>query len=370
MRRYWQRRPICLRAALPDIASLIAPRELFDLASQPDVESRLIERSDNRWQLKHGPFNRLPARRRPDWTLLVQGVDLHHHGAHELLQRFRFIPDARLDDLMVSFATDGGGVGPHVDSYDVFLLQGRGRRRWRIAPPGDTTLVADAPVKLLAHFAPTEEWLLEAGDMLYLPPGWGHDGVAEGDCMTLSIGFRAPSRQEFLQAFLAAASDTPGGADPRFSDRGQAATDTPAELPANLVNQLSQWAQSWRPRQADIEQFIGSFLTEPKPTVWFESPAHPMALDRFQAVAARQGVRLARATRMAWRGPRVFINGEALRLSTPARRWLQQLAQSRVLTAEACGDALTEPALAALLHAWYQTGWLNLEHTDGNAASA
>jgi 50S ribosomal protein L16 3-hydroxylase len=249
MRRHWQRRPRLIRNAIAGLQLPIEPSALRALASRDDVESRLIESTDGRWSLRHGPFHRLPPKRRR-WTLLVQGVDLHDEGMHRLLQRFRFVPDARLDDVMASYATDGGGVGPHVDSYDVFLLQAWGRRRWQVAPPGDATLRPDLPVRLLADFTPTEEWLLEPGDMLYLPPGWKHDGVAVGECMTFSIGFRAPSRLEFLSALLSDAADAPGGADPRFGDRGRPAATHPGKVPDDLATTLERWARDCNRRLA------------------------------------------------------------------------------------------------------------------------
>ena len=203
MKRHWQKRPLLIRQALPGWVPPVDQQALFALAAQPDVESRLIAqrggdiREPGAWTLKHGPFQprQLPPQKRPGWTVLVQGIDLHVPAVHQLMQRFRFVPDARLDDIMISWASDQGGVGPHFDSYDVFLLQAHGRRRWRIAPPGDASLVPGMPVKILSQFQPTEEYVLEPGDMLYLPPHWGHDGVAEGgDCMTYSIGFRVPQR--------------------------------------------------------------------------------------------------------------------------------------------------------------------------------
>jgi 50S ribosomal protein L16 3-hydroxylase len=308
--------------------------------------------------LRHGPFERLPSKRKR-WTLLVQGVDLHDDGVHALLQRFRFLPDARLDDLMVSVATDGGGVGPHVDSYDVFLLQAQGRRRWQVAPPGDATLRPDVPVKLLAHFQPTEEWLLEPGDMLYLPPGWQHDGVADGECMTFSIGFRAPSRQEFLSAFLAASADAPGGADPRFGDRGRAAAKRPAELPADLLGTLREWAGGWRPSKRDIDRFIGCFVTEPKPQVWFESP-ESLPWRRFAAAAAREGLAVDRRTRIAWRGPWLFVNGEAFEVPAAGRSVLRRFADQRRLDGDASRAAVADAVAGALLHQWHSAGWIRL----------
>src|SRR5690606_28554951 len=201
-----------IRQAIPDFEAPLDAAALIALASDDSVESRLIARRRGRWSLEHGPFEpeRLPSLSGRDWTLLVQGADLHSDAARALLSRFRFVPDARLDDLMISLAADGGGVGPHQDSYDVFLLQAWGRRRWRIGRVAEPQLVPGLPLRVLANFEAEREWLLEPGDMLYLPPGWGHDGIAEGPCMTCSVGFRAPSRHEFLAAFLAEAADSPG----------------------------------------------------------------------------------------------------------------------------------------------------------------
>ena len=153
-----------------------------------------------------------PSKKR-EWTLLVQGVNLHDDRAHALMNRFRFIPDARLDDLMISYATDGGGVGAHFDSYDVFLLQVHGKRRWRIGAQRDLSLKPGLPLKVLQHFDAEEEWVLEPGDMLYLPPHIAHDGVAEGECMTASIGFRAPSTQELTGQFLYHLAERAGDAN-------------------------------------------------------------------------------------------------------------------------------------------------------------
>ena len=206
MRRHWQKKPLLVRQAIASFKPLLSANELFALAAREDVESRLIlqeagrsPRSAVRWNLRHGPFKRrsLPPLKQPGWTLLVQGVDLHHAGAHELLQRFRFLPDARLDDLMISVASEGGGVGPHFDSYDVFLLQASGSRRWRISAQTDLSLKEGVPLKILQRFSAQQEFVLHPGDLLYLPPRYAHDGVAvdaqQGTCMTYSIGFRAPA---------------------------------------------------------------------------------------------------------------------------------------------------------------------------------
>src|SRR4051812_29628886 len=201
MRRHWQRKPLLVRGAIPEMRPLLSRAQLFGLAGKEGVESRVVAQQRGKWDLRRGPFARrsLPAAAQARWTLLVQGVDLHDERAHELLQRFAFLPHARVDDLMISWASDGGGVGPHFDSYDVFLLQVQGKRRWRIGRQKDLALRDDMPLKILANFEPEEEHVLEPGDMLYLPPRWAHDGIAVGECQTYSIGFRAPSRSEIAR---------------------------------------------------------------------------------------------------------------------------------------------------------------------------
>ena len=276
MRLHWQKQPLWVRQAWPGVRPPVSRADLIALAARDDVESRLVVRSPAGWQLRHGPLARraIPAFRRPDWTLLVQGLDLHAVEAYRMLQRFRFVPDARLDDLMISYASDGGGVGPHVDSYDVFLLQVHGRRRWRIAPPGDAALQEGLPLKILRRFEPIEERVLEPGDMLYLPPGWGHDGVAEGECMTCSIGFRAPTLAELGADLLSrladdAQADSRRGAI-RYQDRRQAATDEPGRIPQGLQAFAVRAVQAMCTRPDDITEALGRALTEPKPRVWFE----------------------------------------------------------------------------------------------------
>ncbi|MES1161443.1 MAG: cupin domain-containing protein, partial [Rhizobacter sp.] len=204
MRHHWQKKPLLVRQALPMTSSFVGRAELFALAAREGVESRLVTHRAGRWSLRHGPLPRraLPPLAQREWTLLVQGLDLHLDSARALLERFRFVPDARLDDVMVSYASDGGGVGPHVDSYDVFLLQIHGVRRWRIGRVKRPQLQPGVPLKILGNFVAQDEWRLEPGDMLYLPPGWAHDGVAEGECMTASIGFRAPGGDELARELL------------------------------------------------------------------------------------------------------------------------------------------------------------------------
>lgn len=237
-REYWHKKPLLIRQAFPAMTAPVSRDALFALAGRDDVESRLIDASRKDRQVQSGPFDKLPAIDGKSWTLLVQGVNLHDDAADELLRRFRFVPDARLDDLMISYATDGGGVGPHFDSYDVFLLQAHGRRRWQISAQEDLSLVEDIPLKILKNFVAEEEYVLEPGDMLYLPPHYAHDGVAVGECMTCSIGFRAPTWQELGESFMEFMLDTielPG----RYADPDLKPTTHPAMLDPAMLQKIA-----------------------------------------------------------------------------------------------------------------------------------
>ena len=356
MRRHWQKAPLLVRQAVPGGAALASRAELFALAGQDGVESRLVVHGDSGWTLRHGPLPRgaLPKVPQPRWTLLVQGVDGHVPAAHALLSRFRFVPDARLDDLMVSWASDGGGVGPHVDSYDVFLLQVQGRRRWRIAPLRDATLVPDVPLRILQHFEPEQEWVLEPGDMLYLPPGWAHDGVAEGECMTASIGFRAPPREvlgrEVLQRVLDAAEEPE--ADALYEDRTQPATDTPGRIPDRLQAFAADAVGRLLKDPRTFACALGELLSEPKPSIWF---------DAGDGLAAGQGVRLDRRTRMMYDDHHVFINGESFRAGGRDATLMRRLADARHLAARDVAR-LSDDA-QALLDDWVASGWAGPEPT-------
>lgn len=366
MRRYWQKKPLLIRQAIPDIAAPLSRDELFELADQDEVESRLITHFRNKWQLEHGPFaaDELPSVKQRAWTLLVQGVDLHDDRARALLDRFRFVPDARLDDLMISYATDGGGVGPHFDSYDVFLLQVHGKRRWRIGAQRDLTLQAGLPLKVLQHFEPEEEWILEPGDMLYLPPHIAHDGVAEGECMTCSIGFRAPSTGELAAQFLyylAERGEADGSSNRTalYRDPQQAAVAHPAELPAALVDRVGAILAKIDWNEKDVSSFLGTYLSEPKPSVVFDAPERPLDEARFVKRASKEGVRLDRKTVLLYDNRSYYLNGEESRLSG-VKNWVIELADNRYLSAKRFVTLSQQSSVTALLHEWYRAGWIQV----------
>ena len=356
MRRHWQKKPLLVRQAVPGGVALVDRAQLFALASHDEVESRLVAQRAGRWTLRHGPLARraIPPLKQANWTLLVQGLDLHLPSARALLDRFRFVPDARLDDVMLSFATDGGGVGPHVDSYDVFLLQAQGRRRWRIGPVKQPELVPDVPLKILANFEAEQEWLLEPGDMLYLPPGWAHDGVAEGECMTCSIGFRAAGRDELGREVLQRLLD---GADveqrgPLYRDPQLAATDAPGRIPDALQAFAEVAVARLLADPKALACALGEVLSEPKRGVWFDASEVPKP--------KAGGVRLDQRTRVLYDDAHVFINGESFRAAGRDARLMRRLADRHALDAAEV-DALSAGA-RELLADWLAAGWV--QHDD------
>ena len=351
MRDYWQKKPLLIRQAIPGMQALISRKALFELAAVQDVESRLIsgDGESQPWQMRSGPFKprALPPLSRPQWTLLVQGVDLHVDAFADLRDRFRFIPDARLDDVMVSYASDGGGVGPHFDSYDVFLLQAHGHRRWRISAQKNLQLRDDVPLKILSAFKPGKTMLLAPGDMLYLPPHYAHEGVAEGECMTYSIGFRTPERREMAAELLSRITEQEhAGAPQRYRDPAQAATAKPAQIPNELQQFALQSVQSLLQQPRDLNCALGELLTEPKPQVWFAAQDCQRRLH---------AVYLDKKTRMLYDADFVFINGESWRCRGDDARSLRQLADQRQLN-DLSGIS---PELAALIRDWVQAGWLH-----------
>ena len=360
MTRYWQKKPLLIRQAIPHFKPLLDRAALFDLAGGDDVECRLItQRSAAKtgWQLKSGPFSRrvLPALKLPGWTLLVQGVDLHNDAIRALMDQFRFVPDARLDDVMISYATQGGGVGPHFDSYDVFLLQAQGRRQWQISAQKDLALKDGVPLKILANFSPTQTFVLEPGDMLYLPPRYAHDGVALDECMTYSIGFSAPNQRELaaelLQRLADEAMEQAGTA--LYRDVDQSAATTPAEIPPAMIQFAQQALHKALANPAVLRRVLGEYLSEPKANVWFEDEPSMKS----NTSEAKIGFRLDRRTKMLVDDQHVFINGESFRSSGRDTLLLKQFANDRLIDSQ----QLTRASVGAksILQNWLETGWIH-----------
>jgi 50S ribosomal protein L16 3-hydroxylase len=353
--RHWHKEPLLVRAAIADLAPTLSRDALFGLAARDDVASRLVCREGNRYSLTHGPFARSHLRKLPaaNWTLLVQGVNLHDDGADALLRRFAFIPYARLDDVMVSYAAPGGGVGPHVDSYDVFLLQTHGRRRWRYGRQDDLSLRPGVPLRILRRFTPEQDATLAEGDMLYLPPQFAHDGTAVDACITYSIGFRAPRNQELAESFLDHLRDTldvPG----RYADPDLRASAAPARIDPRLARRMGEAIDPVRWTERDVRRFIGRFLTEPSGDVVF-TPSRASRTAVRQRIR-RAGVRLDRRTQLLYDDARYYLNGDDAPLPRTDRSLLRKLADRRSLSPAEC--AALAPETLDLLFEWHRHGFL------------
>lgn len=356
LRRHWQKRPLLVRGALRNRVPL-SPQTLASLAGRDDVEARLVQRRGARWTLEHGPFTRARLARMPAraWTLLVQGVNHHVAEAEQLLRRFAFVPQARLDDVMASYAAPGGGVGPHWDSYDVFLVQTHGHRIWRLCRPRPFQAVPGAPLRIIEGFVREDEYLLGPGDLLYLPPGWGHDGVALDACITCSIGFRTPSGPELTSGFLdyLAERGLAGGGyrDPDLQVARQAARIGEA-MQGKVHAQLARLR--WTRR--DTASFLGAWLTSPKPHVVFDAPARPLGRARFSQKLARGRLRLDPKTLMLHDRSGIYLNGEQCAVPSGQRRAFRALADAR----QAEGRRFTAAAARDLVYDWYRSGFLHL----------
>jgi 50S ribosomal protein L16 3-hydroxylase len=336
LQQHWQRSPLLIRGALPGFRSPLSPDELAGLACEDDVESRLVQgRVGADWKLEHGPFEaerleRLPER---DWTLLVQDVDKWVPELAALLTPLRFVPDWRIDDIMVSFAAPGGSVGPHTDQYDVFLLQAQGRRRWQLSERFDAALVPDVDLKLLQHFTPEREFVVEPGDVLYLPPNVAHYGLALDAAMTFSIGFRAPDQRELMRALseeLVARSIV----DLRFGDAGRAPSEQPGRIAAADLRQLRELIRAGLALGDDeLDRFLGRYLTRPKPQLEVEGEASAArAVERRllqgERLSRRLGARLLLVPRPIelW----LFADGQEHCLELGQLDWLEPLLDGAV----------------------------------------
>jgi 50S ribosomal protein L16 3-hydroxylase len=323
---YWQKKPLVVRDALPDFDTPLAPEELAGLACEDGVESRLIleEGGAHPWELRHGPFDPAAFQALPEthWTLLVQEVDRLLPEVGALLDRFRFLPDWRLDDVMVSYAPTHGTVGPHIDNYDVFLIQGAGHRRWQIGtePVEKETIVPDLDVRILADFEAEAEFVLGPGDLLYLPPRVAHYGVSTGDaCMTYSVGFRAPRHQDLVANFLQTALEHIDP-DARYGDPDRAPVEHPGALDEATRAKVRALLRDLVRDDADIDRWFGTFITAPdrgREAVPPETPVSASALT--DMVRDGRGLQRGPVSRLAFiehadGSATLFANGEALSL--------------------------------------------------------
>ena len=348
MRDYWQKKPLLVRQAFTDFESPIDADELAGLALEEEVESRLVlEHGETPWELRRGPFTEetfgsLPER---DWTLLVQSVDQFVPEVGELLEHFRFLPSWRIDDVMISFATPGGSVGPHFDNYDVFLLQGQGKRNWKVGQMcnSDSPLLDHPDLRILADFEQSDEWTLEPGDMLYLPPRLAHYGVAEDNCLTYSVGFRAPSAAEVLTHF----TDFLGQFltdEERYSDAdAQPVSDDPHQIQHDALGRLKSLLNEHMGDERLLLTWFGQFMTEPRypELVSGEELSEEDLIDSLE-----QGAIIIRnpSARLAWSevddNLLLFASGQSRLLPGNLRELLKLICSADALHAENLGDWL------------------------------
>lgn len=363
LRDYWQKKPLFIPQALPGFHSPLSPAELAGLACEEGVEARIVvHKGGNRWEVRYGPFAPGDFRSLPDtrWTVLVQGVERYHAGISALLSCFNFIPKWRIDDVMISYAAPGGGVGPHYDSYDVFLLQGYGRRRWQIntGAVSDQHLIPGLDLRILKKFRAQQQWLMEPGDLLYLPPGIAHHGSALEPCMTLSIGLLAPTRSELVTGFMdEVIARTP--CDARFADANRKPQRYAGEISAGDYRRLTRMMRAALSGDEQLRQWLGKYLTrghdDPR-----RSGGRKLSFREFhEKFRARKIIYRRYAARTAFirnnRGLLLFINGECV----PLPRKFLKLAvlitdQSAIRYSDL--DAAPAPTALKVLHGLYNDG--------------
>ncbi|HAA41409.1 MAG TPA: cupin [Pseudomonas sp.] len=356
LRDYWQKKPLLIRQAIPDFESPIDADELAGLALEEEVESRLvIEHGERPWELRRGPFaedafSTLPER---EWTLLVQAVDQFVPEVAELLEQFRFLPSWRIDDVMISFAAPGGSVGPHFDNYDVFLLQAQGKRNWKIGQmcSSESPLLQHADLRILAEFEESDEWVLEPGDMLYLPPRLAHFGIAEDDCMTYSVGFRAPSAAEVLTHFTDFLAQYLTDEE-RYTDADAQPVSDPHQIQSDALDRLKSLLAEHMSDERMLLTWFGQFMTEPR---YPELVAgEELGEDDF-INSLQDGAILVRnpSARMAWSevddDVLLFASGQSRYLPGKLRELLKLVCAADALHAENLGEWLLDEDARDLL---------------------
>jgi len=377
LRDYWQQKPLLIRNPWAAWRNPLEPDELAGLACEDGVEARLIAQAKKGWQVEHGPLAeaRFGKMGKAPWTLLVNAVDHHVPDVAALIEPFRFVPNWRIDDVMVSYATDGGGVGPHFDQYDVFLVQGLGKRRWQIGAMcnADTPLQLHDDLRLIADFEPVEDWILEPGDILYVPPGVAHNGVAVGDdCMTYSIGFRAPSRSELIAHYcddvLGRLEDDDRYADPGLAAQSVESGHNPGEISADALERLHDMVTQALGDRDAFARWFGEYSSTPKYPEQDWSPEAPVEIEDVRAMLA-EGAALRRnpASRFSFirHGDDrllLFVDGECYECADETRAVAAPVCAQDLIEIEP--ELLKSDAVAALIAALMNQGSIALDEED------
>ena len=362
LKKYWQKKPLLIRDAIKNFKSPITEKDLFRIAQNENAISRLIEFKRGIWQVKYGPFKKLdlPKKINTPWTILVQNMNHHLPFAESFLNLFKFIPYARLDDLMVSFATKKGSVGPHFDSYDVFLFQAKGEREWKISEQKKFSLDKKSAIKIITNFKVKNTWVLKPGDLLYLPPNVGHWGVSQSDdCLTYSIGFRAPGTFEIQSKFLDFIQDNLiTNKNDLYRDPNLNLQKNPAEINSNMIKKIQRIVNQLRWNTNSINNFIGQLLTEPIEGAVFET-FKSMTAEVFIKDLIKKPLKLNPKTRMLFIKNNFFINGELIEADKKSIMYLKQLANDREISIKSTLNKKDLNALGIVLLPLYLSGFID-----------
>lgn len=368
--QYWQKKPLLMRNALQDYSFDLSPEELAGLACEQEVESRMVlQRGENDWELRHGPFDESTFAALPEthWTLLVQDVDKYIPSIAALMKLFYFIPSWRFDDIMISYAVTDGSVGPHTDTYDVFLIQAQGRRRWQIGNlAASDALLPNLPVRILEEFESEAEWTLESGDVLYLPPGMAHWGIAEDDdCMTWSVGLRAPSVAEMLDSFAQYLLEQVPEKQ-HFQDSALKQQQSPSQIQADAFTQIDRQLGSWLNNAELKQRWFGCFSTEVKEHLFIDPPESPVTtaelLEKLQTLSLRRHP----FSRFAWATGRndrlyLFACGELFELPPECSAAVVGLCDDAEIGARLFSHYDPDHPLIMAATELFNRGWLEFE---------
>ena len=362
LKNYWQKKPLLIKNAILNFESPITESDLFTIAQNEEAVSRLIEYKQDIWQVKYGPFKKsdLPKKTNIPWTILVQNINHYLPFAESFLNLFKFIPYARLDDLMISYATKKGSVGPHFDSYDVFLFQAQGIREWKISDQKKFTLDKKSSIKIITNFKSKNSWVLKPGDMLYLPPNIGHWGISQSDdCLTYSIGFRAPATFEIQSKFLDFIQDhLITNENEIYKDPNLAPQKNPAEISSNMTKAMRNIVDRLRWDKSSINHFIGQLLSEPIESSIFET-RRPLSLKAFEKRIVNKTLKLNSKTRMLFIKNNFYINGEFIKIDKKYTPFLKQLANDREISLESSFNKRDLNALGIVLLPLYEAGFID-----------
>lgn len=357
MQEYWQKKPLLIKGGFRNFQDPLTPDELAGLASEEEVESRIVAKNGDDWLLETGPFEDYSAFGERDWTLLVQAVDHWHPEAAQLIEPFRFIPNWRIDDLMISFSTPGGGVGPHLDQYDVFIIQGQGKRHWRVGMP-DASLKQFCPHPRLLQISPFVDCIdvvTEPGDILYIPPGCPHDGISIDSSLSYSVGFRAPAQKDLLTG-LADHLIEQEFTGQRFSDANRLPVSDIGRISEQDLDQVQQLLLALVNDRKLLTSYFGNYISHAKHELDATEPDPHYAVDEIveyldegSVLSRLGGLRICYHQAGSEADIELFINGLTIRLPTEALAFVQLLCNHSTLDEDVCRSIAANPQQAHLL---------------------